>query len=185
MGNEELCRVECSKVDPREITPFKESACIEMIDNLPRVKGKFNFTKQTAFNKIERAASQYCSSTSPPSRQQHRPQPHPHRRTPHRLPAKPLLLGHPSAPRAPARGLRPRPGGNRHLAHGLPLPLLRGQAEGTGPPPPLPRLVPHHHPSPHQPCINQARAPQGALRGRVRENAQREGRSCPDGCRYC
>ena len=23
MGNEELCRVECSKVDPREITPFK------------------------------------------------------------------------------------------------------------------------------------------------------------------
>ena len=33
-----------------------------MIDNLPKVRGRFNFSKQTSFNKIQRAASQYCAS---------------------------------------------------------------------------------------------------------------------------
>lgn len=44
MGNEvEFCKA-CSKIDSQEVSvKLKESACIEFIDNLPKVKGKFNF----------------------------------------------------------------------------------------------------------------------------------------------
>lgn len=44
MGNEvQFCNA-CNKIDNQETTfKLKESACIEFIDNLPKVKGQFNF----------------------------------------------------------------------------------------------------------------------------------------------
>jgi hypothetical protein len=37
---------------------------IELVDNAPQVRGKFNFSKQAVFNKIERAAADYCGQNS-------------------------------------------------------------------------------------------------------------------------
>jgi hypothetical protein len=47
-----------------DVKPIRlnESACIEFIEDLPRFRGKFTFESQSSFNKIEKAATQFCVS---------------------------------------------------------------------------------------------------------------------------
>lgn len=42
---------------------LKESLCITMVNNMPIVRGSFNFNKQATFKKIEDGAVQFCIST--------------------------------------------------------------------------------------------------------------------------
>lgn len=54
-----LCDYE--KIDNRPLK-LKESACVEFIEDLPKFRGKFTFETQSSFNKIDKAALQFCTS---------------------------------------------------------------------------------------------------------------------------